>query len=527
MSEDDISKGDGFVRQAGDMQRYNSTGVRHVRRVGTGIWCSLDMADHDLTTGRGRARRAVLRAAAAFALLLLAGCAWLRPAPAEADLDTPLLLLNEGQAATASWPDPAWWRAFGSPELDRLMADATARNLTIAAAVAQLEQADAQLRIAGAGLLPSLDLSYNRQRQQVTSATGSDTTRTGRSPTRVFNANQLTFNGSYEIDFWGKNRASLEAARQSRLVGAFNLGTVTITSQASVASTYFALLAAQEQLAILEENIGVAGRVLGVLRARQAAGTSTGLDVAQQETLLAQLRAQLPPMQQAVEVNRNALAVLAGRAPAASRAAGGGFSDLTVPAPGPGLTTEVLTRRPDVHAAESALAAANADIAVARAQLLPSVVLSGDIGWTALTSAALISPQTLIFTLAAGLAQPLFKGGALVGNVQLSEARARELLANYRLAILSALQDTDDAAIALRQTGLQEAQQQDAVRTAERAYAISEAQFRAGTIDLLTLLITQTTLFNARNLLVSARLARLQAAVGMFRALGGGWTLPT
>lgn len=468
-----------------------------------------------------------LRMAACLGLALLSGCAWLTAPPSDADLDTPLLLRAEGPEASAQWPDPAWWQGFGSGELDRLMADAMGRNQTIAATVAQLEQADAQVRIAGAGLLPSADLSYSRQRQQATSATGSSTTQTGRSSTRVFNSNQLSFSGSYELDFWGKNRAALDAARQNRTASAFNVGTVTITTQASVASTYFALLAGQEQMAILRANIDVASRVLAVVRSRERVGTATGLDVAQQETLVSQLRAQVPPVQQAIEANRNALAVLAGRSPAGIAIAGGGFNALAVPAPVPGLTTEVLARRPDVHAAEAALAAANADIVVARAEMLPSVVLTGDIGWTALTSAVLISPQTLVFSLAAGLTQPLFKGGALIGNVRLTEARARELLANYRGAILAALQDTDDAVFGLAQTSLQEALQQQSVRNAERAYAISEAQLSAGTIDLLALLITQTTLFNARNQLVSARLARLQAAVGLFRALGGGWSLPT
>lgn len=470
--------------------------------------------------------RQLLGAAGALALVLLSGCAWLRPAPPDARLDTPVVLTSDPQAMAAEWPDPAWWRGFGSAELDRLMADALARNQSIAIAVAQLEQADAEVRIAGAGLLPQAGLGYSRQRQQVTASTGAAASAPGRAPTRIVNSNQLLFSGSYELDFWGKNRAALEAAQQGRAVGRFNLGTVTITTQASVANTYFALLAAEEQQAILQANIATASRVLGILRARAAAGTSTGLDVALQEVLLAQLRAQVPPVGLAVAANRNALAMLTGRAPATLTIAGGGLAGLGLPAPKPGMTTEVLARRPDVRAAEAALAAANADVVVARAQLLPSVVLAGDIGWSALTSAALISPQTLVFSLAAGLTQPLFKGGALVGNVRLSEARARELLADYRQAILSALQDTEDALVALRETTAQEALQAEAVRNAERAYAISEAQLAAGTIDQLTLLLTQTSLFNARNLLAGARLAQLQAAVGLFRALGGGWSLP-
>ena len=122
--------------------------------------------------------------AACLGLALLSGCAWLTAPPSDADLDTPLLLRAEGPEASAQWPDPAWWQGFGSAELDRLMADAMGRNQTIAATVAQLEQADAQVRIAGSGLLPSADLSYSRQRQQATSATGSSTARRATRTTR-------------------------------------------------------------------------------------------------------------------------------------------------------------------------------------------------------------------------------------------------------------------------------------------------------------------------------------------------------
>ena len=139
----------------------------------------------------------------------------------------------------------------------------------------------------------------------------------------------------------------------------------------------------------------------------------------------------------------------------------------------------------------------------------------------------LLRPGSTIFSLAAGLTQPIFRGGALRGQVRLSEAQAEELLAAYRAAIINALVDTENALVALRQTTEQERLQAEAVRTAERAYAIGEAQLRAGTIDLITLLTTQQTLFSARNTLVQARLARFQAAVGLFRALGGGWNTPT
>jgi NodT family efflux transporter outer membrane factor (OMF) lipoprotein len=464
---------------------------------------------------------------------LLAGCGlarWLTPDAPGSGMVMPERLRLADPAVEARWPDAEWWRGFNAPELDRLLQAALLANQDIAVAEAQLRQADAQLRITGAALLPEVGLTTQAIRQQTTVSTASaglTGTLVPRKPTRKFSSNDLAFSGSYEIDFWGKNRAAVESAQQSRAAGRFNVGAVTITIAASVANTYFALLAAQEQLEILGSNLATAEGVLAIIRARLAAGTATGLDVAQQETLVAQLRTQAPPLIRAAEQNRNALATLVGRPPAAIRIGGvqegHGLSHVTVPPAAPGLTADLLVRRPDVWLAEANLAAANANVIVARAQLLPSVTLTGVGGWQSLAAETLIQPSSFIFTLVAGLAQPIFQGGALIGQIRLNEARARELLASYRQAILAALQDTEDAVVGLRETTERERLQAMAVDSAERANAIAEAQLRAGTIDLVTLLLTQQSLFNARNTLTVARLERLQAAVGLFRALGGGW----
>jgi NodT family efflux transporter outer membrane factor (OMF) lipoprotein len=408
------------------------------------------------------------------------------------------------------------------------MADAMAANQTIAAAEARLRQADAQLRISGAALLPLVNLTASAQRVQSTVATsGTSSSSRSTKPIRKNAYDNLGLAGSYEIDFWGKNRASVESAQQNLAANRFNLGAVTITTSASVANTYFALLAARAQIAIQRSNLSTAERVLETLRARLGVGTATGLDVAQQETVVAQIRANLPPLLRNEELNRNALATLTGRPPAALVVSDAGdLNGLTVPAPAPGLTAEILVRRPDVWQAEASLAAANADVIYARAQLLPAVTLTASGGWQNIAIENLLRPGSVVFNIAAGLAQPIFRGGALTGQIRLSEAQAQELLANYREAILSALQDTEDAVVALRETTQREALQAAAVRAAERAYGIADAQLRAGTIDVITLLNVQQTLFTARQTLVVARLERLQAAVGLYRALGGGWDTP-
>ena len=469
-------------------------------------------------------RRATLLGAAA----LLSGCSRLTPSATSSGIALPTRLTAADPAAAALWPDPVWWHGFGSVELDGLMADAMAVNTDIAGATARVRQADAQLRIAGASLLPTVDLTTQALRSQTGSVNTASLTGIASRRVRVTASNRLALSASYEIDFWGKNRAQVEAAEQSAFASRFDVGTVTLTTQASVANTYFAMPWVRRRgWMIQQQNLEIAQRVLRVIRDRVSVGTGTGLELAQQETVVAQQQALIPPLQQEVETNRNSLGTLVARPPQAIVLRGGTFNLLDVPPVTPGLPADVLARRPDVLNAEATLAAANANIVVARAQLLPSVTLTGSGGFTSLALETLTRPESLIFNLAAGLTQPIFHGGALRGQVQLSEAQAEELLSTYRFAILNALVDTENSLVALRQTTEQEKLQANAVRMAERAYAISEAQLRAGTIDIITLLNTQQTLFSARTTLAQARLARLQAAVGLFRALGGGWGTPT
>jgi len=447
-------------------------------------------------------------------LLTLAACGP-RPVPVTSGLEAPERF-REAADTPARWPDPQWWTGFGSPELDVLMNAAAAGNFDLNAAQARVRQADAQLRITGASLLPTLDFSADAS-QQHNSGYGL------RSGTN--NAiKSLALQASYEFDFWGKNSSATEAARQTAIANRYDVGVVTLTTEASVANTYFQVLEAQEELRTQLDNLDAAQRTLNIVRAQYAAGTATGLDVAQQETLVAQQEAAVPPLRQTIGQNINSIATLVGRTPESFKVEGGRLDRLRIPEASPGLPAELLARRPDVLLAEANLASANADIAAARAALLPSVTLTGSAGFQTLSLANLITPQALVYTVAAGLTQSVFAGGALRGQVALTQAQAEELLVEYRRAIVEALVDVENAVIAYRETTEQERRRQTAVERAEQAYNISTAQLRAGTIDLITLINTQQTLFTARTSLVQARLQRFQAAVGLFRALGGGWS---
>ncbi|EHM01976.1 efflux transporter, outer membrane factor lipoprotein, NodT family [Acetobacteraceae bacterium AT-5844] len=441
-------------------------------------------------------------------LLALAGCAT-KPDPVTAGLTLPEQFQQSRQPA--QWPDPAWWHSFNSPELDRLMEAATTGAFDIASAAARVRQADAQARIAGSGLLPLVTGGLDASRRQ-----------NGGGNRRV-TAYDATLSASYEVDFWGVNRNTADAAALAARASRFDAATVMLTTQASLANTYFDIIATREQLRVQNENLEAARRILTVIRAQVAAGTATGLDLAQQETVVAQQEAQIPSLRQSIAQSTNALGVLLGIPPEQISVAPGGLERLAVPSAAPGLPSELLARRPDVLYAEAQLAAANADVAVARGALLPSVTLSASGGFGSAVFGTLLRPEAQVWSLAASLTQTIFDGGAKRGQVELSEAQAEELVVSYRRAIVTALADVEDTLVALRETTEQEKLRREAATLAERAANIAEAQLRAGTINLITLLNTQQSLFSARVSLVDARLARLQAAVGLFRALGGGW----
>ncbi|ONG58276.1 RND transporter [Pseudoroseomonas deserti] len=439
--------------------------------------------------------------------LALAACATASNAPAPG---VPIAerFRHAGQTPP-QWPDPLWWQGFGSRELDRLMTAATNGNLDLAAAQARIRQADASLRIAGASLLPEI------------SAGGSGGRSAGNGRTR--NSYGASLSASYEVDLWGGNAASRRAAERTLEAYRFDAAATGISALASLANTYFALLADREQLRVQTENLEAARRILTVIRQQVAAGTATGLDLAQQETVVAQQEAALPALRQAIDQGVTAIALLIGQPPQAVSVAGDGLAGLSIPTASPGQPAELLARRPDVRAAEANLAAAQADIDVARTALLPSLTLSAEAGISGAVLGTLLRPEQQVWSLLASVTQSVFDGGRRRGQVQLSEAQAEELLVSYRAAILTALGDVEDALVALRETTQQERLRGEAASRAARAAEIAEAQLRLGTINLITLLNTQQTLFSARNALVEARLARLQAATGLFRALGGGW----
>jgi NodT family efflux transporter outer membrane factor (OMF) lipoprotein len=290
-----------------------------------------------------------------------------------------------------------------------------------------------------------------------------------------------------------------------------------------VASTYFQALELRDRLAIADANFANASKILHGLQLEQHAGIATALDVAQQETVVATVNATIPPLRQQLRQSLDALAILVGSTPEAIDVTRGSLDELGQPPVRPGLPSELLARRPDVASAEAQLIAANANIAAARAAFFPSISLTASGGYASPALAALVTPADRVWSIGAGLTQPIFAGGALLGQYRLAKGHYEELLADYHKAVISALSNVEDSLVALQQTTELVQRQQQATDTAQRAYEFAQRQMRAGTINILTLLNTETALFSARDALAQAKFAHLQALVQLYQALAGGW----
>jgi NodT family efflux transporter outer membrane factor (OMF) lipoprotein len=339
--------------------------------------------------------------------------------------------------------------------------------------------------------------------------------------TRTYN---LGPSASYELDFWGANRATQEAAAANALFSRYDRQTVTLTTLASTATTWFTALDYQDRLAVAENNLRDAEDILRAIRARLEVGTASELDLAQEEAEVAGIRATVPNFRNLRDQQVAALAVLVGRLPEDIPIPAGTLTALQLPAVAPGLPSTLLARRPDVAAAEAQLIAQNANIRVARAAFFPTISLTGSAGWQSEALSTLLQPQSLLFSAAASAAQTIFDNGRLGAQYEQQKARYDELLADYRKAAVQAFTDVETALTQWRETTEQERLQQEAVRTAQRAADISHAQVLAGTLDIVTALQTQSTLYADEDTLAQVRLARFLALVNLYKALGGGWT---
>jgi len=479
-----------------------------------------------------RTRRLVFAALVAFPL----GACSLVPDFAGPSVVTP----DKWDTATANagvWPDKAWWHAFNSAELDGLIGRAQANSTDLRAAYRRILQAEAQAKISGAAQYPTLSGSFNAQRSRTepnagSSSSSTSSTTSSRTVERsaiVRNSFSSGLTAGYQVDLFGGNEAAADSALASLQSSRFDRETVAITLYANVASAYFQLLSLRDRIRLANETLNTVLETLNLLETQYRLGSTTEYEVAQQRSAVASQRSSIAGLEQQERVALDALAVLIGVPPQGFVVQGRTLADISLPPVVAGMPSELLLRRPDLRKLESDLRAANFDIGVARAARFPSLNLT-----TAVTSqnallADLWQPNTLIYSMAAGLTAPIFQGGKLEGAEEQRRARLSELLEQYRSGVLGALRDTEDALYSSGSTSRQYSFAEEALTQARASYRVVEARFRAGTVGFLDLLTAQRTIFAANDTLVQSALGRYTTTVDLYKALGGGWdgsTLP-
>jgi outer membrane protein TolC len=392
------------------------------------------------------------------------------------------------------WPQSGWWRSFDDPALTELIERAQANNRDLAVAVARVMEAKAQATIERAALFPQISAQAQAIRS---SAAQSGQTINGQGYSSG-NAFALTFGASYELDLWGLSRANLRAANEMLKSARF----------------------AQQTVALMVTAIN---GILDTIKLKVSTGKSSRLDLAQEQAQVESVEAQLPVLEEQELEARVSLAVLIGEPPETFDVATRSPTAFNLPVVGPALPSELLIRRPDVAEAEANLAAAHANLDAARAAFLPQIALTGNGGFASATLSALLHGPSFAYDFGANLLQTVFDGGKLVGQKDLVVATERGLIASYQSTVLNAYADAENALGQVSNHSKAESHLAREVDAAHEAFTIAQLQYRQGTTDLLTVLQAQQTLFSAEDQLAQNTLARMQALVHLFEALGGGW----
>jgi len=452
------------------------------------------------------------------ASMLLAACGTTAPRP-DAGLQTPAAWQSASDPATV-YGNQQWWTTFGSPQLNQLIEQARTGSYDLASAMARVQQAQASAVIAGAPLLPELTGSLNANRQKLLRGNGYSQLDADTSNKAVdyFDAR---LSASYEIDFWGGKRAARDSALEDVRASEYDQATVELTLLSGVANSYTKWLALHEQLRIAQLNLDNAQNVLKLVQTRRDAGSATALELAQQKSLVAAQQRQLPLARQQADEALITLAALLGKPVQDLRLTEQPFAQLNWPDISAGVPSQLLSRRPDIASAEAKLAAAQANVTVARAAMLPAITLSADLGSGAEKIGDVL--RSPFYNLTSGLVAPIFNNGRLSAERDKAKARETELLQTYRGAIINGFADVEKALNSIRGVDEQRQWQGEELSQAQTAFEIAQSRYEAGAEDLLTVLETQRTLYAAQDLNVQLRLSRVQSSIALYKALGGGW----
>ena len=453
--------------------------------------------------------------AAAGLAAVLAGCA--STVPPGTALPTPPVPAAWSASDTRTAPAAAatslaqWWERFGDPQMTDLVAQALQAHTSVRSAQAALQQARAQAQVQQAGLRPSVNASGSAQRSRSGGSTG--------------NSFQLGFDAAWEPDVFGRQHAGVDASEADARAAQASLEQVQVSLAAEVALNYITLRGQQERLSIARRNLASQSETLQMTDWRVQAGLTTSLVSEQARAAAEQTAAQIPQLEASLAQSRHALAVLTGRAPGALDALLA--SQRPVPQPSDDLVlaipAETLRQRPDVRQAEERIAAALARVAQADAARYPSFRISGSLGLRALTLGALGDGASVAQALLAGISVPLFDGGAARAQVRVQEAALEQARVGYEATVLTALQDVEDALVALRGERERLVHLQAAADAAGNAALLAQNRYESGLIDFQAVLDTQRTLLSTQDSVATSIANAGVDHVRLYKALGGGW----
>ncbi|WP_039050936.1 efflux transporter outer membrane subunit [Comamonas thiooxydans] len=448
---------------------------------------------------------------AVLAALALAGCTTTQSSDDTRgmSLDIPHAWAQD-QGAENEQVSASWWHSFGSPELSALVEQARNQSLDVAAAVARVQQADARAAYARAALVPDLNADFGATR----SAAMDSHTERDASTWRV------GLSSSYELDFWGRQRALRDAAESNRQASVFDRETVRLTVTASVAQAWLQCVGLRERAAIAQLNLEVSERLLKLVESRARYGAATSVELAQQRGQVAAQQRVVALLRKQIADAHAVLALLSGQW-TTDLVSETSLSNLAIPGVRQGTPADLITRRPDVAKAEAQLLAADANLAAARAAMLPRVTLTAGLSSESEKLGRLL--ENPLSSLAAGVLAPIFDAGRLASNRELAAAQKQELVIGYRKAILQAFNDVQTALNSVDGAERQAVVQAQEVVQAQKALSLAESRYKAGADNLQTLLDVQRVAYQSRDLAVQIRQERLQASIALYRALGGGW----
>lgn len=443
--------------------------------------------------------RGLINVPAIALLAILAGCSLV---PSYQTPELPVADHWDGRSVVAPAAGGQWWKGFASPELDQLIDQGLNHNYDLEAAISRIDEAQGSAQVAGAAQFPQVSLGGLKQRQNNYGVTPKAS---------VFGQ------ATYELDFWGKNRARANSADALAKATVFDAQTLRMTLSADIANAYFTVLSLDERLNLARSIANDAEQVLDLVQYQASQGAVSNLEVEQQRNALQTFQAAVPTLQQQRDQALYQLAVLTGVPPQGFSIHGPALRTLQTPRPSAGLPIGLLRQRPDVQAAEARVKSANFDVGVARAAFLPSLSIDLLAGVDTLAGGG-------IWSAIGTLAQPVFTAGQLKGQLKFDQAHVQELTASYRQSMLVALQDVETQLSATRELDKNYRLSQAAVTSAREAARLAQVRYRLGSTDFQTLLIVERTQYQAEDSLLQVRLAHLQAAVGLFRALGGDFS---